>query len=184
MILTLVLTATGLVLTVKMAVVWPAGTVTLAGTWAAALLLDRVTMIPPVGAGPVSVTVPVDEFPPATGFGLRTMDDSLGSLITRPVLCVVPQKAVIVAVVLLVTGLVVTMKVAVVWPAGMVTEAGTWAAALSEESVTSAPPVGAGPLIVTVPVDGVPPITEVGLRLTELKTIAVTVKFALRVTPI
>ena len=59
---------TTLVLTVKVALVAPAGTVTLEGTVAAAvLLLESVTCAPPAGAGPLSVTVPVEEFPPEIG---------------------------------------------------------------------------------------------------------------------
>jgi len=55
------------VVTVKVAVVAPAATVTLAGTVAAAvLLLDKPTDRPPVGAALPRVTVPVDEVPPIT----------------------------------------------------------------------------------------------------------------------
>src|ERR1700740_2639849 len=51
--------ATALVVTGKLALVDPAGTVTLAGTVAAAaLLLERVTCSPPLGADPLRVTVP------------------------------------------------------------------------------------------------------------------------------
>ena len=58
-----------------MAVVAPAATVTLAGTVAAAvLLLLNVTVAPPVGAGPFSVTVPVDVLPGATDVGLRVKE--------------------------------------------------------------------------------------------------------------
>ena len=83
-----------------------------------------------------------------------------------------------------VTGLLVTVKVAVVAPAGTVTFAGTVAAAvLLLDRVTTAPAAGAGPFNVTVPVDGVPPITEVGLSVTELRVAAVTVRVAVLVTP-
>jgi hypothetical protein len=48
-------------------------------------------------------------------------------------------------------------------------------------SVTTAPPAGAALLNVTVPVEGAPPVTLVGFRLTELTTtvgaFTVSVKF-------
>ena len=50
-----------LVVTVKVALLDPAGTFTLGGTVAAAVLsLDRATAKPPDGAAAVRVTVPVD----------------------------------------------------------------------------------------------------------------------------
>src|SRR5712691_2932450 len=74
---------TGLVLTVKDAVVPPVGTVTLAGTVAApGLLLDRLTTAPPLGAGALSVTVPFEELPPVTLDGLRVSAESVGGLTT------------------------------------------------------------------------------------------------------
>src|SRR3989441_12848572 len=69
----------GLALTVKDAVVPPAGTVTLDGTVAApVLLLDRLTTAPPLGAAALSVTVPVEELPPVTVDGLRVSEESVG----------------------------------------------------------------------------------------------------------
>ena len=46
--------------------------VTLVGTVTTAVFeLDRVTIAPPEGAGPLSVTVPVEELPPTTLAGAR-----------------------------------------------------------------------------------------------------------------
>lgn len=68
--------ATALVLTVNVALVAPAATVTLEGTLAAAvLLLESVTCAPPVGAAPSSVTVPMEEFPPVTLGGFMEIEE-------------------------------------------------------------------------------------------------------------
>ena len=75
------------------------------------------------------------------------------------------------------------MNVAVVAFGAIVTLAGTLAAAvLLLPIVTSAPPAGAGPFSVTVPVDELPPRTDVELKDTELSVAAVTVKVAVLVT--
>jgi hypothetical protein len=66
---------TGFVLTLKLAVVAPCGTVTEGGTVADVLLLERVTTTLAVAA-PVSVTVPVEEFPPTTLVGFTDKEDS------------------------------------------------------------------------------------------------------------
>src|SRR5260370_3454610 len=68
-----------------------------------------------------------------------------------------------------VTVLVLTGKVTLVAPAATVTLEGTVAAAvLLLESATWAPPAGAAPVNVTVPVeDCVPPITLVGLSVSD-----------------
>ena len=63
--------ATPEVLTVNVAEVAPAATVTFVGTVAEGLLLDKVTKTPPDGAAPSSETVPVELFPPTTELGLR-----------------------------------------------------------------------------------------------------------------
>src|SRR6266480_3270819 len=65
---------TTLVLTVKVALVAPAATVTLEGTRAAPLLLESATGAPPAGAGPLSGTVPVEELPPATLVGFSASE--------------------------------------------------------------------------------------------------------------
>jgi hypothetical protein len=70
---------TALVLTVKLALVVPPATVTLAGTVATpVLLLDRLTTAPPPGAAALNVTVPVEELPPVTLDGLRLNEDRVG----------------------------------------------------------------------------------------------------------
>lgn len=69
------------VFTVKVALLLPAGTVTLAGTLAAPLLLERVTCAPPAGAGPLSVTVPVDDCtPPTTLLGFNVSEETVGGV--------------------------------------------------------------------------------------------------------
>ena len=70
--------ATALVLTANVALVAPAATVTLEGTLAAPLLLASATCAPPAGAGPLNVTVPVEEFPPATLVGFSEREERVG----------------------------------------------------------------------------------------------------------
>jgi len=70
---------TALVATVKVALVAPAATVTLAGVLATAvLLLESVTVAPPDGAAALKVTVPVDEFPPVTLAGFKVSEERVG----------------------------------------------------------------------------------------------------------
>lgn len=68
----------------KVAVVLPAATTTDAGTVATGLLLDSVTVVPPVGAVPVRVTVPVDALPRTTLAGFReTAESPAGAVIVN-----------------------------------------------------------------------------------------------------
>ncbi len=85
--------ATALVVTVKVALVAPAATVTLAGTVATAvLLLERLTAAPPLGAAPLSVTVPCEELPPVTLVGFKVTDDNAtaGGVTVSVAVCVEP----------------------------------------------------------------------------------------------
>jgi hypothetical protein len=67
------------VLTLKVALVAPAGTVTLEGTLAAPLLLESMICAPPAGAGPLKVTVPVENCtPPRTLEGLSVNEETVG----------------------------------------------------------------------------------------------------------
>jgi hypothetical protein len=85
-----------------------------------------------------------------------------------------------------VTARVVTTNAAPVAPAGMVTLAGTVATTvLLLVRATRAPPVRAGPLSMTVPVEGDPPLTLVGFNTSEVRVggCAITVSEAVFVTP-
>jgi len=64
------------------------------------------------------------------------------------------------------------------WPADIVTEPGTVAAELLLVKLTTVPPVAAGPLRVTVPVEAPPPRTELGLKLSDTNAVEVIVKVA------
>lgn len=55
-------------------VLLPGGTVTKEGTVAEALLLFRVTIAPPCGAGLLNMTVPVEELPAAMLAGFTAID--------------------------------------------------------------------------------------------------------------
>lgn len=177
---------TGVVVMVNVALVPPAAIVTLGGTCAAdVLLLCKVTSAPPAGAAPVSVTVPVELFPPTTEVGLLVSEDKdTGAVTVSVALWLAPRVPVITDDVLLATALVVTAKVVDVLPAGTVTEVGTCAAVvLLLCSVTTAPPPGAAPFSVTVPVELFPPTTEVGFSERADRVAALTVSVAAWLTP-
>ena len=65
-------------MTVKLAEIAPSGTVTLAGTLAAPLLLESITRAPPTGAGPLSVSVACEVWPPITFVGFSCNEASVG----------------------------------------------------------------------------------------------------------
>jgi hypothetical protein len=161
---------TALVDTGKLATVCPAATVTVAGTLATAeSLVVSETSAPSAGAGKPSHTVPVVEIPPATLFGLRTIDPRIGATVSPADFVRPSSVAEIVTVVEPVTTVVDTVKVALVAPTATVTVAGTAATAgLLLESVISSPPLGAGALRVTLAVDVVPPCTAPGFKLSPV----------------
>ncbi len=82
------------------------------------------------------------------------------------------------------TAVVVIVNVALVLPAGTVTLAGTLTAFELSLSDTTAPPLGAGPLIVTVPWEEDPPGTLAGLKVSVLNDGGATVSVAFLVTPL
>jgi hypothetical protein len=181
---TVVEPATALVPRLKLALVAPAATVTPAGTVTAALLLESVTCAPPAGAGPSSVTVPVAALPPVRVVGVRLSDETLGGITVSEVVSVAPPyDAEIVAGVDAATGLVVRLNVALVPPGETVTLAATATAGLLLESATCAPPAGAGPFSITVPVAGLPPATLAGLTISDETLGGITVSDAVCVAP-
>ena len=117
--------ATPLVVILNDAVVEPAVMVTLAGTFAADVLLFSVTTAPPAGAAPFSVTVPMELFPPTIDVGFRLNDDKVAALTVRLAVLGTPYVPMIAAEAFTATGVVATEKVAVLAPAGTVTLTGT-----------------------------------------------------------
>ena len=168
-IVAVVVRATALVFTGKLAWIAPAGTLIEACTDAAALLLASATMIPPAGAWAFSVTTAVAMLPPVTLGVFRDIKAEVtgGSTIVRTALCVPLYVAEIVAVFVTSTALVVTAKLADEAPAATTTLEGTCASELLLDSVTTVPPTGAGPFSTAVPVDELPPFTVAGFRLTD-----------------
>ena len=164
---------TPLLVTVNVPLVAPAATVTLVGTLAAPLSLESMTCAPPVGAGPLSVTVPVEVCaPPVTLVGFSVSEESVeeeawGRTVSEAVLVTPAYDAEMVTGVDVVTALLVTVNVPLVVPAATVTLAGTVAADELLERFTATPPLGADPLRVTVPIEEDPPVTLVGLSVTE-----------------
>lgn len=153
----------GTVVTAKVVDVEPAGTVTEAGTVTVDKFEVRVTTAPPAGAGPVKVTVPVEFAPPATLVGDTLIVDSFAAATIRVLVFVVdPNVAEMVTVSFDACALVAILNVAVVLPAGTVTEAGSVTSEALELSAMTAPPEGATPVSVTVPTEGEPPIRELG----------------------
>jgi hypothetical protein len=83
----------------------------------------------------------------------------------------------------LLTGEVVIVNVALVLPPGTVTLAGSLAADELSLSDTTAPPLGAGPVRVTLPWEVLPPTTLVGFSDSVLNAGRFTVSTAVFVTP-
>jgi hypothetical protein len=159
----------------------PAGTVTLAGTVSAVvLLLDRVTTNPPAGAGALIDTVPVTAVPTRPDNGLTdSVEIAAGVTVTDAVFELPDRVAVIVTVVEMLTGFEVTGAVTDVAPAGTVMVAGTLAAALLLERATATPLVPAAALMVTVAVPFcAPPRRLVGLMASDATEKGLTVSVA------
>ena len=164
---------------VNVADVAPWATVTADGIVAATMFDDNVTTAPPGGAPVVSVTVPVDAAPPVTddGVALTALNAAAGGggggfTVNDAVLDTPLYAAVNVPGVCDDTTDVPRLNVADVAPWATVTDAGTVAAAMFDDNVTTAPPEGAPAVSVTVPVDAEPPVTDDGFALTALNAAA------------
>jgi hypothetical protein len=121
--------------TVKLALVFPAATVTFEGRIICELQggggfceSDSKTSLPPEGAAALRVTVPVELLPPVTLLGFKLIEEmgTPGVRVMEACAVLLPRDAVITTAVLLRTNpLVVTVNVALVAPAGTVTLLGT-----------------------------------------------------------
>ena len=116
----------------KLAEICPAGTITIGGGLATRLLVDNVAVIPPAGAALLTKTVPVALVPPGTLAGLMVRDFRIGGAfgsgvtVTKTDFVTPPAVAITFPPVGIVeTGLVATVKLIVLFPAAMITLAGT-----------------------------------------------------------
>lgn len=136
---TAVLAVTEPAVTEKAAEVAPAATVTEAGVVSAALLSERVTSWPPVGAAAESVTVQEADPPEVREAGKheRVLGMGRALMVTEAVLEAPLAAAVMTTAVFAVTEVAVTVKAAEVAPLATVTEAGVVSALLSSERVTN-----------------------------------------------
>ena len=105
--------------TVKVAVLDPAGTVTVGGT-VTGLSPDRETTAPPAGAALLSVAVPLTEKPPSTLAALSVIDESTGAptTVSAEDWLLPPSDAVMLAVP---ADIAVTVNAALVVPAATIT---------------------------------------------------------------
>jgi hypothetical protein len=130
------------------------------------LLLDRLNVSPPAGAGALMLKVAVEDTPPTTLLGDKTRAAVDPSTVTCLGIETAPREAVIVTTVSVSRAVVVVVNctVAVVAPAGTTTVAGTEITdGLLLARLTTVPPDPAGTLMVIVPVAFSPTATVVGL---------------------
>jgi hypothetical protein len=128
--------------------------------------------------------VPVEEPPPIKLAGFKLKLAMVAGVIVRVAATVVALKeAKILAVVWDVTPKVATLNVADNCPLGTVTDNGMEALVLAHVRLTTVPPVAAGPVRVTVPIEEIPPGTVVGLTVIVANDIGLIVSGADREVP-
>lgn len=146
----------------------PAGTFTVDDTLATDLSLESWINMPPLGAGPVNVTVPREILPPTTvpGFTL-TERTTEGLIVNRADAVDAPIPAVTVTVFWEAIDTVVTVNEALVCPSDTVTVPGIVMYGELVVTKTALPPRGAIPLRVRVPTTDLPPETTEGFRVSD-----------------
>jgi hypothetical protein len=157
---------------VKTALVRPTGTETDAGTVTLELVLLKVTVVPPLGAARVRLTVQAEVPGAVTEMGaqFRVLNCAGGRTVTVAVWLIPPADAVITMEVVAVTELAEAGSEALVAPAGTVTEVGTVSAVPFALTVITIPPAGAALVRLTVQVVEVPESTVEGEQATEDRT--------------
>jgi len=169
---------------VKLAVVAPAATVTLAGTVTALLLLARLTVNPPVGAAALNVTVQLSVPAPVNDPLVQLRALTVGALTfswSPKVLATLLALAVRVTVAAVLTAETVAVKLAEVDPAATVTLPGTVTALLLLARLTVNPPVGAAALNVTVQLSVPAPVNDPLVQLRALIVGALTFNWSAKV---
>jgi len=162
------------------------GTVTELGTLTAPLLLDRVTLIPPLRAAALRVTVHASEpFPAIEALAHERVlnTGAIAGFSCRVKLFVTPLAfAVSVADCVVLTADTVAVNPTLVALPGTVTELGTFTAPLLVERVTLIPPLGAAALNVTVQASEPAPFIEelAHERVLKVGTIATEEAFSCR----
>ncbi len=164
----------------------PAATVTETGTPTPELLLVRLTMTPPAGAGPVRFTLfNVVGTPPTVEVGDSATESNATGLTVRMAVLVTPlyTAEIVTDTVAGTTEVVIVNAGDAVAPAATVTETGTPTPELLLVRLTVTPPAGAGPVRFTLfNVVGTPPTTVVGDNATESSASGFTVRIAVLVT--
>jgi len=143
---------TTVVLTMKLLLVAPLGTVIEAGITALTVPPLRVTTVPPVRAGTESETVQTLGDPPVTVPGLQEMAEATGKAVSvNAAVPEVPFTLTVTCTVLLAKTVdAAALKLALFDPAATGTETGTVREPSSVETATVRPPRGAGAVRVTV----------------------------------
>lgn len=163
----------------------PAGIVMVSGTVTTEVSqLVRDTVTPRAGAAMVNVAVAVLPVLAVPGLTDRLARARLEVTASTALSVELLYVALMMALTLPFAGVVVTLTVPDVLPALTVTIAGTTTAVFLLDSDITAPTGGAGPMRITVAVDGLPAATLVGLIIISDRVAAVTVSVAVLSTPL